>query len=101
VERLFVVKPFVSITGPPLLSGRMGSFGFFPNSGRWAGKTAQNARFSRVSLLQLNGLVVLDGAFARGFGSDKAETRAQLASFKMPREFVIVEKLPRTALGKI
>jgi acyl-CoA synthetase (AMP-forming)/AMP-acid ligase II len=31
----------------------------------------------------------------------EASCRAQLASFKMPREFVIVEKLPRTALGKI
>jgi malonyl-CoA/methylmalonyl-CoA synthetase len=31
----------------------------------------------------------------------EAACRAQLASFKMPREFVIVDKLPRTALGKI
>ena len=31
----------------------------------------------------------------------EASCRAQLASFKMPREFVIVDKLPRTALGKI
>ena len=31
----------------------------------------------------------------------EAACRSQLASFKMPREFVIVEKLPRTALGKI
>jgi malonyl-CoA/methylmalonyl-CoA synthetase len=31
----------------------------------------------------------------------EAACRAQLASFKTPREFVIVDKLPRTALGKI
>ena len=31
----------------------------------------------------------------------EASCRALLASFKMPREFVIVDKLPRTALGKI
>jgi malonyl-CoA/methylmalonyl-CoA synthetase len=31
----------------------------------------------------------------------EASCRSQLASFKMPREFVIVDKLPRTALGKI
>jgi malonyl-CoA/methylmalonyl-CoA synthetase len=31
----------------------------------------------------------------------EASCREQLASFKMPREFVIVDKLPRTALGKI
>jgi malonyl-CoA/methylmalonyl-CoA synthetase len=27
--------------------------------------------------------------------------RAHLASFKVPRAFIAVEKLPRTALGKI
>jgi malonyl-CoA/methylmalonyl-CoA synthetase len=27
--------------------------------------------------------------------------RASLASFKVPRRFIAVEKLPRTALGKI
>jgi malonyl-CoA/methylmalonyl-CoA synthetase len=31
----------------------------------------------------------------------EAACREKLASFKMPRRFVIVEKLPRTALGKI
>jgi malonyl-CoA/methylmalonyl-CoA synthetase len=31
----------------------------------------------------------------------EASCRSQLASFKMPRQFVIVDKLPRTALGKI
>jgi malonyl-CoA/methylmalonyl-CoA synthetase len=31
----------------------------------------------------------------------EASCRAQLASFKMPRQFVIVDKLPRNALGKI
>ena len=31
----------------------------------------------------------------------EAACRAQLASFKMPRDFLIVDKLPRTALGKI
>ena len=30
-----------------------------------------------------------------------ARCRASLASFKVPRDFVAVEKLPRTALGKI
>jgi acyl-CoA synthetase (AMP-forming)/AMP-acid ligase II len=27
--------------------------------------------------------------------------RAKLASFKIPREFVVVERLPRNALGKV
>jgi acyl-CoA synthetase (AMP-forming)/AMP-acid ligase II len=31
----------------------------------------------------------------------EARCRAQLASFKVPRTFVRVESLPRTALGKI
>jgi malonyl-CoA/methylmalonyl-CoA synthetase len=31
----------------------------------------------------------------------EAHCRAKLASFKIPREFVIVEKLPRNAMGKI
>jgi malonyl-CoA/methylmalonyl-CoA synthetase len=31
----------------------------------------------------------------------EAACRTKLASFKMPRRFVVVEKLPRTALGKI
>jgi malonyl-CoA/methylmalonyl-CoA synthetase len=31
----------------------------------------------------------------------EARCRAQLASFKIPRDFVTVEKLPRTALGKV
>jgi malonyl-CoA/methylmalonyl-CoA synthetase len=31
----------------------------------------------------------------------EAACRAQLASFKMPRQFVIVEKIPRNAMGKI
>jgi acyl-CoA synthetase (AMP-forming)/AMP-acid ligase II len=40
---------------------------------------------------------------AKGFDQSTVEAscRAQLASFKMPRQFVIVEKLPRTALGKV
>jgi malonyl-CoA/methylmalonyl-CoA synthetase len=43
-------------------------------------------------------LVVADG-FDRS--TVEAACRAQLASFKAPREFVIVDKLPRNALGKI
>lgn len=31
----------------------------------------------------------------------EAACRAHLASFKVPREFVLVERLPRTALGKV
>ena len=31
----------------------------------------------------------------------EAACRAQLASFKIPRAFIPVDKLPRTALGKI
>ena len=31
----------------------------------------------------------------------EARCRSQLASFKIPRDFVAVEKLPRTALGKV
>ena len=31
----------------------------------------------------------------------EARCRAKFASFKIPREFVVVEKLPRTALGKV
>jgi fatty-acyl-CoA synthase len=30
-----------------------------------------------------------------------AHVSAQLARFKVPREFVFVEELPRTALGKV
>jgi len=43
-------------------------------------------------------LVVRDG-----FDQSKVEAacREQLASFKMPRRFVIVDALPRTALGKV
>ncbi len=39
----------------------------------------------------------------KGFDQVVVETacREKLASFKVPRKFVIVEKLPRTALGKI
>jgi malonyl-CoA/methylmalonyl-CoA synthetase len=38
-----------------------------------------------------------------GFDQSQVEAacRAKLASFKAPRKFVVVEKLPRTALGKI
>ena len=38
-----------------------------------------------------------------GFDQAKVEAacREKLASFKVPRRFVLVEKLPRTALGKI
>ena len=40
-----------------------------------------------------------------GAGWDEARTaaacREQLASFKVPRRFVVVERLPRTALGKV
>lgn len=39
---------------------------------------------------------------ARGPAADlKARCSSKLASFKIPRGFVLVEKLPRTALGKI
>jgi acyl-CoA synthetase (AMP-forming)/AMP-acid ligase II len=31
----------------------------------------------------------------------EAHCRAKLASFKVPREFIVVEKLPRNAMGKI
>jgi acyl-CoA synthetase (AMP-forming)/AMP-acid ligase II len=31
----------------------------------------------------------------------EAACRAHLASFKVPRRFVAVEKIPRTALGKV
>jgi fatty-acyl-CoA synthase len=31
----------------------------------------------------------------------QAHMRARLARFKVPREFVFVEDLPRTALGKV
>lgn len=43
-------------------------------------------------------LVVRDGFDQSAI---EAACREKLASFKMPRKFVIVEKLPRTALGKI
>jgi len=31
----------------------------------------------------------------------EARCRVRMASFKVPRDFVTVEKLPRTALGKV
>ena len=31
----------------------------------------------------------------------EARCRAKLASFKIPRDFIAVEKLPRNAMGKI
>jgi len=31
----------------------------------------------------------------------EARCREKLASFKIPREFIMVEKLPRNAMGKI
>jgi len=43
--------------------------------------------------------VVADGLFDAG--ALEAACRANLASFKVPRAFVRIEKLPRTALGKI
>jgi malonyl-CoA/methylmalonyl-CoA synthetase len=43
--------------------------------------------------------VVCEGTFDRG--SLEAVCREHLASFKIPRDFVRVDKLPRTALGKI
>ena len=36
-----------------------------------------------------------------GHGVLEARCRAALASFKIPREFVMVDKLPRNALGKV
>ena len=38
-----------------------------------------------------------------GFDQSEVEAacRAKLASFKAPRKFMVVETLPRTALGKI
>jgi malonyl-CoA/methylmalonyl-CoA synthetase len=38
-----------------------------------------------------------------GFDQSKVEAacREKLASFKMPRRFVVMDKLPRTALGKV
>ena len=38
---------------------------------------------------------------ALDIGSLEAVCRAKLASFKVPRAFVVIEKLPRNALGKI
>jgi malonyl-CoA/methylmalonyl-CoA synthetase len=43
--------------------------------------------------------LVVDESFDQS--TVEAACRAQLASFKLPREFVIVDKLPRTPLGKI
>lgn len=43
--------------------------------------------------------IVADGAFDAGVL--EAACRAHLASFKIPRAFLAIEKLPRTALGKI
>jgi malonyl-CoA/methylmalonyl-CoA synthetase len=43
--------------------------------------------------------LVVDPSFDRS--TVEAACRAQLASFKMPRDFVIVDKFPRNALGKI
>jgi malonyl-CoA/methylmalonyl-CoA synthetase len=43
--------------------------------------------------------IVARGPFAAA--DLEARCRARLASFKVPRDFVAVEKLPRTALGKI
>ncbi len=34
-------------------------------------------------------------------GALEARCREKLASFKIPRSFVVVDKLPRNALGKI
>jgi acyl-coenzyme A synthetase/AMP-(fatty) acid ligase len=38
-----------------------------------------------------------------GFDQARVESacREKLASFKLPRRFVVVDKLPRTALGKV
>jgi malonyl-CoA/methylmalonyl-CoA synthetase len=43
-------------------------------------------------------VVVLDGFDA---GTIQARCRSQLASFKVPRSFAVVDSLPRNALGKI
>src|SRR5437870_8414738 len=43
--------------------------------------------------------LVVEGGYDQA--AVEAACRAKLASFKMPRAFVVVEKLPRTALGKI
>ncbi len=45
--------------------------------------------------------IVPRGARAFDAASIEAECRKHLASFKIPRAFIAVEKLPRTALGKI
>jgi malonyl-CoA/methylmalonyl-CoA synthetase len=49
--------------------------------------------------------VVRRAGFGRGTGLDDAaldaHCRAQLASFKVPRRFIAVERLPRNALGKV
>lgn len=53
---------------------------------------------------QLRGEVPVAYLVPRGsFDPEELETRcrAKLASFKIPRGFVLVEKLPRTALGKV
>ena len=34
-------------------------------------------------------------------GVVEARCRQKLASFKIPREFIVVDKLPRNAMGKI
>jgi malonyl-CoA/methylmalonyl-CoA synthetase len=43
--------------------------------------------------------VVVAGAFDAG--AMEARCREKLASFKIPRDFITVEKLPRNAMGKI
>jgi acyl-CoA synthetase (AMP-forming)/AMP-acid ligase II len=52
----------------------------------------------------LRGEVPVAYVVPRGeFDAEQLESacRAHLASFKVPRKFVIIDKLPRTALGKI